>query len=47
LTYTQIDASKTSINARVSAGTMPQAGPLPQNEKNLIATWISEGAKNN
>jgi hypothetical protein len=47
LTYNQIDASKTSINARVSAGTMPQAGPLPQNQKNLIATWITEGAKNN
>jgi hypothetical protein len=47
LNYTQIEASKTSINGRVSAGTMPQAGPLPQNEKDLIATWITEGAKNN
>lgn len=47
LNYTQIKANKTSINGRVSAGTMPQSGPLPQNEKDLIATWIIEGAKNN
>lgn len=46
-TYAQISASKTKVNARVSAGTMPQGGPLPQSEKDLIQTWINEGATNN
>ncbi|MFT6165779.1 MAG: putative membrane protein [Vicingaceae bacterium] len=46
-TYTQIEQNKTKANSRVIAGTMPQGGPLPQSEKELIQTWINEGAQNN
>lgn len=46
-TYAQIEQNKTRVNSRVSAGTMPQSGPLPQSEKDLIQRWIDEGAQNN
>ena len=48
-TYTQIEAAKTRINVRVNSinNPMPQGGLLPQSQRDLIATWISEGAKNN
>ena len=48
-TYTQIEAAKTRINIRTNSSTspMPQGGLLPQSDRDLIATWISEGAKNN
>ncbi len=46
-TYAQIEQNKNRVNARVAAGTMPQIEPLPQNEKDLIQTWIDEGALNN
>ena len=47
-TYTQIESSRGRIKARaVDQGTMPQSGPLPQIEKDKIATWITEGARNN
>lgn len=46
-TYTQIEASKTRIKARVDQGTMPPSGPLVQTDKDKITTWINEGALNN
>lgn len=46
-TYIQIEASKSRIDARVSASTMPPSGFLAQSDKDKIATWISEGARNN
>jgi hypothetical protein len=46
-TYSQINQNKERVNTRVQAGTMPQSGPLPQREKDLIQTWINEGALDN
>ena len=46
-TYAQIEASKSRVNTRVILGSMPPKEALPQNEKDLIQTWIDEGALNN
>ena len=45
--YTQIEQNKSRVNSNVQSGSMPQNGPLPQNQKDLIQTWINEGALNN
>ncbi len=44
----QVECNIVSNRARIKVravdeGTMPQAGPLPQAEKDIIATWISAG----
>ena len=46
-TYTQIEQNKARVNSEVIAGSMPQGGALPQSDKDLIQTWINEGAQNN
>lgn len=36
-----------AIRTRVSNGTMPPAGPLPQSEIDLIVAWVDGGAPDN
>jgi hypothetical protein len=45
--YTLIEASKDRVISRIRLGSMPPSGPLPQRQKDLIQTWIDEGALNN
>jgi len=44
-TYSAAFAKKARIEARaIIQGTMPQAGPLPQTEKDTLQMWIDQGA---
>lgn len=46
--YTQINSAKDRIKAQaVVLKTMPQSGPLPTSEINILKCWIESGAPNN
>ena len=45
--YADINGSKSRVNARVTANTMPPGRPLSRSNKDIISTWIAEGATNN
>lgn len=44
--YASAFGNRTNINAQVSAGIMPQTGPLPQLVRDSIACWVTKGAPN-
>ena len=45
-TYASAFGNKDNINGQVSAGIMPQSGPLPQIVRDSISCWVSKGAPN-
>ena len=45
-TYASAFGNRSNINAQVSAGLMPQTGPLPQSVRDSIACWVNKGAPN-
>ncbi len=45
-TYLSAFNNRTSITGQVSAGIMPQSGPLPQIVRDSIACWVNKGAPN-
>jgi hypothetical protein len=45
-TYSSAQANSSNITAQVSAGIMPQTGPLPQAVRDSIACWVSKGTPN-
>jgi len=42
-----VQANAAMIKTRTQSGNMPKTGTLTQNEKNLIACWVDDGALNN
>ena len=45
-TYASAAGNSANINIQVSAGYMPQSGPLPQLVRDSIACWVTKGAPN-
>lgn len=45
-TYGNAFGNRSNINDQVSAGLMPQSGPLPQQVRDSIACWVTKGAPN-
>ncbi len=45
-TYASAFGNKDNINGQVSAGLMPQSGPLPQVVRDSIGCWVIKGAPN-
>ena len=46
-TYNDVLSNAAGIQARTTGKTMPPTGPLPDDEIQLIADWIDQGAPNN
>ncbi|MEE9407955.1 MAG: cytochrome c [Polaribacter sp.] len=45
--YANVKAKADRVKARVGNGTMPQSGPLPQAQMDIILNWVDEGALDN
>jgi hypothetical protein len=46
-TYNDVKANALGIKFRTAGATMPPTGALPDNEIELIANWVDQGAPNN
>jgi len=46
-TYSDVVAKADDIKFRTSSGSMPPVGPLPNDQIQLIADWVDQGAPNN
>lgn len=46
-TYPEVKANAANIKSKTQNGSMPYDGPLPQNEVDLIACWVDDGALEN
>jgi SprB repeat len=45
--FSNVQNKATNIKSRTTSGTMPPSGALPQNQIDLIACWVDNGAQNN
>ncbi len=45
--FATVQANAAGIKSRTQSGDMPRNGTLSQEEKDLIACWVDDGAKNN
>lgn len=45
--FSEVKARANRVQARVSNGTMPQSGPLPDAQIKVIVDWVNEGALDN
>ncbi|WP_299014017.1 hypothetical protein [uncultured Polaribacter sp.] len=46
-TFAEVKARAERVGIRVGNGTMPQGGPLPSAQMQLIVDWVNEGALDN
>ena len=46
-TYADVKANASGIKTRTGNGSMPPSGPLPNQEIELIANWVDQGAPEN
>ncbi len=45
--FEEVKARAERVSTRVGNGTMPQGGPLPNAQMQLIVDWVSQGALDN
>lgn len=45
--FSEVQANASMIKSRTQSGNMPRTGSLTQNQIDLIACWVDDGAKNN